>query len=132
MIDMEKSIGNHTIGYDEELGFVYVNIEGPFDLSEYKEHEQIQREIFSDPGRKKLALYRITGKMKLSNETRKAVQGQIKDESQSGESVDLEKIAFVGTSPGLRMMLKIWMKLSTVNSSKFFKTDDEAIKWLTT
>jgi hypothetical protein len=125
----EWFIGPHRMWYDKSNGVLYAEVNGLLTLEQYLEHLEVQKEIFKGSDVKRNSIYLINGPFKVSKETRTAIQKKIKYDTEQNDVQGVEKIAFVGVSSGLRVMLKIWLKLSNVKNGAFFKTEEEALRW---
>lgn len=113
------------IYYDEEQQILFAKPLRNFSAGEMKILLEEMAEKLEDKERRCLvADVSLVPTLQLNRETRKLLQEQ-------GKRLALEMMAIVGASPITRMLAKIVTTVLGIrNTSRFFKTTDEALAWL--
>jgi len=128
----EWKFGKQKAWLNEDNRIVYMAITGDLTVEEALRMSSIYYEIHKDiiggGNETLLSMMVYEGKVNISNEARKALKDEM---SKREEETRLKvKIAIVGATPGMRMMAKIYLKLSGQKDAGFFNTEEEAEKWL--
>ena len=117
----------HRVSYDPETDIFTLEIFDQFRSDELDILNKIMEPITRDRG----GYYRLLIDLAnnkfgfMSKEERKKFQQKM----QSGDGGEY-RVAIINASPALRMFSKILLKISRVRNSGFFKTREEAKKWL--
>jgi len=120
-------IGPHNGWYDDDNKILVFEVNGEFTIDQYMRHKEIQQEAFEGRDEKRHVIYKINEKLDISKDTRKALKEDLASGQESSQS---DKIAFVGVTPGTRMVIKIWVKVLRMTEAGFFDTYDEAVDWV--
>lgn len=122
---------NKILRFDEEHGVLRMEIPSYWEPGHFDENEAFEiidqvQELYKDREHRYMLVdvSRSPGSG-VSKEFRRWMAEQ-------ATRIGLEKVAIVGASPITRMVSRIVMAaLGKSNDSRFFRTDDEALRWLT-
>ncbi|MEI7724887.1 MAG: STAS/SEC14 domain-containing protein [Bacteroidota bacterium] len=114
----------HKIWYDDEHQLIRIKIKGDYTTEETLNHGKIAIELLEGkPYRQMIVDLFEFGNME-SRETRSASNKML---NQAG----ITDVAYVGANAAARMIAKVLMKLGSLKAeADFFKTFDEAVKWI--
>ena len=116
---------NYRIWFDDKEKIVRVKIEGRFGSEDNREFIRKIENEFTGKDHHVVVIDVTEGKFVMpGRENREKMVERIKQ-------LDFERIAFVGASPLVKMMMKIIaMSLGRKGSVGSFATDDEALIWI--
>ncbi|MBD3285312.1 hypothetical protein GF338_03145 [candidate division WOR-3 bacterium] len=115
----------HKVFYNPEVNSAVLHIVGDFSREDAEKTIESLNKIFRDnPETNLLADFSQSLNASLDKDTRKLIQ-------ENGGNLRFNKAALVGVSPMTRMIAKIVLVvIGKINESRFFKTEEEALKWL--
>ncbi|MBD3286603.1 hypothetical protein GF338_09735 [candidate division WOR-3 bacterium] len=115
----------HEVYYDDENGVARIVHYDLIYADDAREFLKILEVLYTDKSPKLLLddSSRVSA-AKMDKETRQIFMG-------AGEKLGIDKVAVFGADPMTRMMSKIIFTIAgKIDSTKYFKTEDEALKWL--
>ena len=115
-------IDKHTVSWDGEL--IRLKINGIFSVENNNELIKVYDDVFSGMDKGRFVIIDLSEAAPMPKDTRLAMK-----ENASRTMGQSDKTGFVGASPGIKMIARIISKFSGKDNSKFFNTEEEAIKW---
>jgi|GEM_PF-875961 len=118
----------YILSYDNENDILYLKLLGLVYAEDLPEFIPRYQKLLADKPRRYLLIDMVESvKMDpstLNKEMRNAYKELL-------DQIDIDKAAIFGTTPAMRMVARIALALSKwSNTTKFFKTEDEALGWL--
>jgi len=121
----EWNIGKHKARYDPYQKVLYLKVNGDYHGPDHRKFLNLYHIVFKDMTMGRYALVDLNDATPLDRKTRRAMKDE---EEKLSEGTD--KMAFTGASPAIRMIAKLYMKFSKNKDVGFFKTEEEALRWL--
>jgi hypothetical protein len=114
----------HKAWYDEENDLLRVKVVGPYSTKDALAMGKFGQELLEGKPYRQLIVDLTASTTMEGRETRK-IQNRILEE------LGITDVAYVGAKAFVRVFAKVMMKLGSLDAATdFFKTDDEALRWL--
>jgi len=115
----------HKVFFDDDAGAVRLKLVGKVSAQDATEIFLTVEDLYKDKDHRFVITDHSESPEVMARETRKVFQDE-------GAKANFEKHAIVGANPATRMGVKIIMAvLGQLKTTKFFKTDEEAVNWIT-